>query len=142
MKLIDLLTSLDEGTQIKIGTTDGNSFFYADVIHDGTIDIIKAIGKPSYGKMMKNIEKCEKVIKRLENSANKCDCRTLTVNREKLSRLLAFKDRYTDILHREIVDSFIADTCVEPIRTLVVIIDGWEIGQYWTIEECQRKKGA
>lgn len=141
MKLIELLNTLDEGTLIKVGTTDGNSFFYAGELNADAIDTIEEIGKPSYGKLVAAISKAEKVIANLEMlEPTKNNNRTLVVNREKLGRLTAFRKRYTDILHREVADSFIADPLVEHERTIVIIIDGWECGRYWTIEEAQRER--
>lgn len=134
MKLGIFLDTLDNDALIKIGADKGSSFLFIGTKRE----FIKSHEKQRklYIKKLEHIiTNTQSRINRLKKEHNIKDMlkakKTLETNEQKLN---GAKIPFTE---REITQQFQAAPQIEPNPTLVIYIDGYEVGQLWMYSERQ-----
>ena len=138
MTLFDLFDMYIHDTAIKLGSKDGSGFFYCGTIRDlmnkcGTYDEIL------YNREAHLIKRCQERIRQMENGPvpehmdkDQFDAE-LERRRARLAWLQESHKNYIHLADREVIQDYDATGFDE--GAIIVIIEGYENGAYWTLDE-------
>lgn len=137
MKLIDILGNY-EGKYIKIGARKGTGFIYCDKCTSKTFEELQQMSDRDLIEMKNIIERKKFALNgsRLTNIERRTAKNVLNETQEKINN-------YKKILDREIVEIYKTIDCRDmhqPMIDIVAfIIEGSEVGKYWTLHEYQSR---
>ena len=144
-KLVDILSMLDGTRIVKIGAKGGTSFFYCGDV-ETFLENIEEYSNDCY-KTAKRTR--DRAWLRLEPYLQKPS----EVTNQNYSMWLEELDKRSHVAHvtnfrfnefkpldeRDILDSFIANETADKQRPLVIIVEGYERGKYWTLDAAEGK---
>lgn len=163
--LKEFLEELDASTKIKIGAENGSSFFYVGVVEDLLNNLSQYDEKDHkhYDDRVNNVERRLQVALNKDTSYSGFAKRQYNDWKNKKRKPIFDVDSYNVFLKkhsesiqklfeslvkektirferkklgvREVINTFVADTNVEPVMCIVIIIEGDECGVFWDTNE-------
>lgn len=151
MKIADVLANYPDDYNIKIGSADGNGYFYCGTVADWNENCdaysvaMKAHVLERYNNAFNSCQKsiklfCENTIKASKDHKTITEDYILSVENyfERIGKMVTTKnnakkrmDLYVPIGDREVVEYFEADLAVEFPECLIILIKGSESGKFW-----------
>ena len=112
--------------KVKVGAQKGSNYFFAgdrEIFQDrkGSIDKEIRAKTMEIQKLKYEIEQIKKKIQREE---------------KKRDKLQSMRDKWDELLDREVVDVYRSDS---EDGVICVLIDGNEVGRFWTVAECEEE---
>lgn len=124
-KELEKLLQNEEVKFVKIGS--GTSFFYCSYLNDDIFEKLDSISKMYHKRYKTDLSKfkakyphCKKDSKELLGL--------------KIERTVDYLEHWKDLLDRKVKDVYESISHDEPC-TWIIIIDGREMGDYWTLKE-------
>ena len=153
MKIIEALEKYSKNQALKVGSKEGNGYFYcgdvgdfienlnaySDIMHDHFVERYENAKENSETVISRFCSEVFQVVnKGMFTSDYISSIKPIfgrigkVVNTEANAKNLA--DRYIPLIDRSVVDSYYADNVVD-FDCLILIVDGFESGKFWCMEE-------
>jgi glycyl-tRNA synthetase beta subunit len=123
-----------KGQIIKIGAKNGSSWMYCDRCTDRTFEILELMSEKMVKELTATIKRKQKILRSLN-----------TTRTEKIVAKRVIEDceqqlnEYKALLDREVVETYATVDCSsihEPMIDIrAIIVEGREVGKFWTLSE-------
>jgi glycyl-tRNA synthetase beta subunit len=133
MTLREMLENYKGGI-IKIGAKNGSSWMYCDRCTDRTFEILELMSEKMVKELTATIKRKQKILRSLN-----------TTRTEKIVAKRVIEDceqqlnEYKALLDREVVETYATVDCSsihEPMIDIrAIIVEGREVGKFWTLSE-------
>lgn len=150
MTLERLLKKYDGDLMLKIGSADGNCFFYCGTVRD-LLEHIDEYSNDIYEYAEKKLRSEEsrcgfyinEFVRKIQNNVHVSNVET---NIKELYHIIESKDYakkkleyFVPLRNRGVIDYHLTDKAVEPEDCLVIIIRGSECGKFWTTKDVKSR---